>query len=313
MIATETIRGNGKLLLTGEYLVLKGATAIAIPCRFGQEISFVSDIESSQSLDWVSLDMYGLPWFEGSFDKIKNEWTHCSDQEIGHLLKEIFTICKKDSHSKWEKLTAVESQLDFPLDWGLGTSSTLIYCLSKYFDIDGFALNKRIFKGSGYDIACAGAEQPLKYTLTDSVPNWENVNWNPEFYDQLAFVYLGEKQSSKDEIDRYNSLEKVSDQFIWEISQISNEILNPFLALDQFIELMRSHENIISQCINKPNIQEFRFADFDGVIKSLGAWGGDFALAVFNKEPDYSYFYQKGFPNVIPFSRMIYDSFVRHI
>jgi mevalonate kinase len=313
MNSIETIRGNGKLLLTGEYLVLQGATAVAIPCRYGQDISFKSDGEAADSLQWVALDMYGLPWFEGIFDKKRNEWTSSTDQEIGQLLSEIFSICKEESFLKWEKLAEVESQVDFPLDWGLGTSSTLIYCLSEYFEIDGFTLNKRIFKGSGYDIAIAGAGQTIKYTLTRIGPNREKVSWKPEYRDQIAFVYLGEKQSSIDEIERYNRIGLVSEQSIREISQISNEILNPLLPLDQFIELIRVHENIISMNINKPKIQETKFSDFEGVVKSLGAWGGDFAMAVFKNEPDYSYFYHRGFPNVIPFSRMIFDSFVRII
>jgi mevalonate kinase len=313
MSSIETIRGNGKLLITGEYVVLDGAAAIAIPCRFGQDISFKSISEIANSLHWVSLDMYGFPWFEGVFDKSRHEWSSCSDQETGELLIEIFNFCKKHSLRKWEKLTEVESIVDFPLDWGLGTSSTLIYSIAKHFDIDGFELNKQVFKGSGYDIACAGVERPIKFSLTHTGQKWENVDWQPEFQEQLAFVYLGTKQSSQEEIDRYNGIGKVSDQYIEEISQISNEILNPFLSLDQFVDLIRKHENLISQCINKSSIQDLYFSDFEGAVKSLGAWGGDFAMAVFKNEADYSYFYKRGFPNVIPFSKMIYDSFVRFI
>ena len=35
----KTYNANGKLLLTGEYLVLKGALALAIPVRLGQSLT----------------------------------------------------------------------------------------------------------------------------------------------------------------------------------------------------------------------------------------------------------------------------------
>ena len=35
----QTFYSNGKLLLTGEYLVLNGAVALAIPTKFGQTLT----------------------------------------------------------------------------------------------------------------------------------------------------------------------------------------------------------------------------------------------------------------------------------
>ena len=34
----QTFYSNGKLLLTGEYVVLDGAKALAVPTRFGQNL-----------------------------------------------------------------------------------------------------------------------------------------------------------------------------------------------------------------------------------------------------------------------------------
>jgi hypothetical protein len=42
--------------------------------------------------------------------------------------------------------------------------------------------------------------------------------------------------------------------------------------------LMQCHERIIARCIGQEPVQK-RFPDFEGVLKSLGAWGGDFILA----------------------------------
>ena len=46
------------------------------------------------------------------------------------------------------------------------------------------------------------------------------------------------------------------------------------------------------------------FPDFDGVIKSLGAWGGDFVMVISNENPT-DYFMEKGYETVIPYEEMI--------
>ena len=45
---------NGKLLLTGEYLVLQGAEAIGLPLRMGQTLK-VKPIRHEDQLRWKSL------------------------------------------------------------------------------------------------------------------------------------------------------------------------------------------------------------------------------------------------------------------
>ena len=57
---------NGKLLLTGEYLVLDGATALAVPTKFGQDL-VVEKIKEPQ-LIWGSFTNTGECWFEAVFD-----------------------------------------------------------------------------------------------------------------------------------------------------------------------------------------------------------------------------------------------------
>ena len=57
---------NGKLLITGEYLVLDGAQSLAVPTLYGQSLS----VKETQDrlLTWKSLDEKGRPWFENSYD-----------------------------------------------------------------------------------------------------------------------------------------------------------------------------------------------------------------------------------------------------
>ena len=56
--------------------------------------------------------------------------------------------------------------------------------------------------------------------------------------------------------------------------------------------------------IQQKPVKEVLFKDYSGVIKSLGAWGGDFVLVTGN-ENDYQYFLNKGFKTIIPFNKMI--------
>jgi hypothetical protein len=51
-------------------------------------------------------------------------------------------------------------------------------------------------------------------------------------------------------------------------------------------------------------VKEALFPDFKGVLKSLGAWGGDFILAI-SKENPKDYFASKGYETIIPYSEMI--------
>jgi mevalonate kinase len=58
----QTFYSNGKLLITGEYLVLDGAKAFALPTKFGQ--SLIIEEGSNKAIQWVSYD--GSVWFENT-------------------------------------------------------------------------------------------------------------------------------------------------------------------------------------------------------------------------------------------------------
>jgi hypothetical protein len=56
-------------------------------------------------------------------------------------------------------------------------------------------------------------------------------------------------------------------------------------------------------------IKEDRFPDFPGEIKSLGAWGGDFAMVVSKEEEKdlLSYFSGKGLNTLFSFEEIIFS------
>jgi hypothetical protein len=51
-------------------------------------------------------------------------------------------------------------------------------------------------------------------------------------------------------------------------------------------------------------VKEALFPDFKGIIKSLGAWGGDFVLVISKENPN-EYFIAKGYETIIPYDQMI--------
>jgi hypothetical protein len=60
----------------------------------------------------------------------------------------------------------------------------------------------------------------------------------------------------------------------------------------------------MSDVLEIPTVKNSLFSDFNGTVKSLGAWGGDFVLVVSNENPT-AYFKSKGFETVLPYKDMI--------
>lgn len=58
----KTFYSNGKLLITGEYVVLDGAIAFALPTKFGQNL--VIEEGENKTIHWTSYDADRTVWFE---------------------------------------------------------------------------------------------------------------------------------------------------------------------------------------------------------------------------------------------------------
>lgn len=76
-------------------------------------------------------------------------------------------------------------------------------------------------------------------------------------------------------------------------------------SIENFEELINEHENLISNHLKIKKIKNLYFHDYkEGVIKSLGAWGGDFILITAKNNPK-QYFSKKGFNIIFPFKEII--------
>ena len=297
-------QAHGKFLLTGEYLVLKGALALAMPLKFGQTLSV--ETSHSASLQWDAYKPDG-PWFSVTLNPKSLDIIDCDDQPKAEKLSQILKAVKQLNPAAFKDGLHFETRLDFDPNWGLGSSSTLIANLARWANVNPYELLKLTFGGSGYDIACATAEQPIYYQLIESKPQVEPIDFNPPFADHLFFVYQGQKQSSSKEIkaflEKTNPIDLQND--INAVSEISHAVPKCH-SLDEFAMLMQCHERIIARCIGQEPVQK-RFPDFEGVLKSLGAWGGDFILAAteWPENQVKEYFKGKGLDVVFGYKEML--------
>lgn len=300
----QTFYSNGKLLITGEYLVLDGAKALALPTKFGQDL--VVETGNNQEIKWKSFDKDGTVWFENriSFSEITNK-TKIVNQPVKNTLIEILHeafLLNANFINTTEGYT-VTTQLTFPRNWGLGTSSTLINNIAQWLQIDALTLLKNSFGGSGYDIACAQNNTPITYQLINGNPEIEKVPFEPDCISNLYFVYLNQKQSSKAAIASYHKKQNNLGQIIPQINAITAALINQSDFETMKFQL-NQHETIMSDALGLATVKETLFSDFKGSVKSLGAWGGDFVLVVSKEDPT-AYFKAKGFETVISYSDMI--------
>lgn len=301
----QTYNSNGKLLLTGEYVVLDGAMALALPTKLGQSLT-VELTENSQII-WKSLDENGKVWFEDSFEIINGKISPSSrnDSSVSKRLVQILEASKTLNPNLFFKNQGYKftTQLSFPKDWGLGTSSTLINNIALWANVDSYELLKLTFGGSGYDIACAQHNTPITYQITNTNPRVQEIHFNPSFKDHLHFVYLNKKQDSRDGIARYKNRQPVSKTTIDSITQITQNMIS-CNTLNDFETLMQQHETIIANITQQTTVKERLFNNFSGSIKSLGAWGGDFILVISRDNPK-AYFESKGYSTMLNYTDLI--------
>ncbi|MGB1170203.1 MAG: GYDIA family GHMP kinase [Flavobacteriaceae bacterium] len=302
---------NGKLLLTGEYLVLEGATSLAVPTKFGQDL-IVEKIKENQ-LIWASFTNTGDCWFEAVFDLPKlrlvnasfNSEKEGSAEFIAETLQDILVETRKLNPEFLRSNTGflVKTNLSFPRDWGLGSSSTLINNIGQWAKVDAFQLLWNSFSGSGYDIANGQNNTSILYEVKNQHPVVKKVDFRPSFSDQLFFIHLNKKQDSKHGIARFKEKQQNVNNEIQLVSEISKQLILE-QKLSEFEKLIQEHEKIISSIIELPTVKKRLFPDYFGTLKSLGAWGGDFILATGNKDTLH-YFKAKGYTTILRYSDMV--------
>ncbi|MAZ28160.1 MAG: GHMP kinase [Cytophagaceae bacterium] len=295
---------NGKLFISGEYLVLDGALAFAIPTGYGQSLT-VNPHENG--IIWQSYDHQGKLWldFDLAYAEIKSWKETNSPNNPRERLIQILASAKtlNPDFLNQEEGVKVETRLDFPQDWGLGTSSTLINNVANWAEVNPYKLLARTFGGSGYDLACAESDTAVFYTMTPGHPHIEHTVFKPSFSDHIFFIYLNQKQNSRDAIAHYRNQpkEKLA-KAVAKVTRIGHA-MQQCENLGAFEELVCRHEEIVGQLLNITPIKLRLFNDYTGSVKSLGGWGGDFIMVTGSKN-QMEYFKNKGYTTIIPFNNM---------
>lgn len=292
---TKSWYAHGKLLLTGEYLVLEGAKALAVPLKLGQYLSIKEQKE--ELLFWNAMKPDGF-WFQAVCRISDFSVIQSTDQVLCEKLHSILLKTRElnPDFLKGDVGYSVETILEFNPDFGFGSSSTLIANLAKWAGVDPFKLQKLTFGGSGFDIACATLKDPIIYQLAGGKPRVEHVNLDFDFTDRIYFVYLGKKQLSSESIAKFRLKAKFNKKDILQVNRITTDLLF-CKTIDEFEKLLAEHEKLLSRILRTKRIQNELFADHKGVVKSLGGWGGDFVLMTSHaRHRDFvSYLNKKGF------------------
>lgn len=303
----KTYRSNGKLFLIGEYIVIDGAKAFALPTKYGQCLFVEDSAKNTNTISWKATKYDDSLWFEAELSldhlDIISSTNDQLSQSLQTILKQAQTLNSDffNSNKSYQCLT----KLEYPQEWGLGSSSTLIDLISQWIDVNPFELNKLTFNTSGYDIACAHHNKPILFQNKPRIEVEElELNWN--FKDKLYFVYLNQKQDTQAVVGNHYKNKPKDWQMINELSDLvvqATKVDN----LTDLESIMVEYQDRLGAFMQIPKAKELYFSDYEGSVKSLGAWGGDFVLVTY-REGMKEYFKEKGYDTIIPFSEMIQNS-----
>lgn len=273
----------GKVLLTGEYLVLNGFQSFALPTTLGQSMQ-VWDFETPGSqndfLLFVAKDHEGQIWLQCRLEIPTIQILECDENQTIEV-ERIRKIFQKADLSTWKigQSYRIETSLQFNKLHGLGSSSTLISLLAQFLKLDPLDLQFEIFGGSGYDVAVAVAQKPIIYWLTETDSNWDFWALNPELTANWQLVFLGKKMDSRKSIhavqDKLNEIAEddfYTAQFdhILQLTKQAKDIVSLEASLEMYQKLLAESIGLETpyQMLNIDPVNK-------GLCKWLGAWGGD--------------------------------------
>lgn len=297
---------NGKILLTGEYFIIDGAEGIALPSPYGQSMEVMP--YQKGVIHWRSYDQGKALWLECIIDSTNWEIKHSNNDTAAiRLLQVLKTANNLNPSIDLQSGFNIWTRLDFDRSWGLGSSSTMLSLVAQWTQVDPFQLAAMTFGGSGYDIACATADGPIIYSKKENNPVSRSIGFNPVFKNHILFIHLGKKQDTQEALQLYKSLDGTKKSEIQDQIQVINQRMLAATSIQEFQSAMEDHEDLISKHLHLPKVKDLYFGDFEGSVKSLGAWGGDFVMAAGDSGADglMEYFKEKGYEVSLTWGEMV--------
>ena len=295
---------SGKLLLFGEYLVLRGSRSIAMPLRFGQSLNITP--HDSANILWECYEKEKC-WLRIEFSP-GLEILQSPDEQKAIVVKRLLQWIRQEKPSLKIEGLHFRFDIDFDRNYGLGTSSTFLSLLSQWSGANPYLLQEHSFPGSGFDIAAATATGPFVYQL-QTPNNTSGISITPfqlheNISSRLLFVFTGKKQNSLREVSTFSAL-NISPAQTGTMNTIVEEVLR-CTGIEAFERLMLQSESLLREILKRATVKEKRFADYPFAIKSLGAWGGDFIMAAFRDETlARTYFHEKGMYPIFNYRQLI--------
>ncbi len=293
---------HGKILLSAEYLIMFGAKALAFPVRYGQSLETYAN--AKYIIDWSAHSPGGL-WFTCEFDLPSLQILSTSDKDKALYLQKLLKTIQVLNPQVFNVGVNIKTSSDFNMEWGLGSSSTLIANLASWAQVDPYKLFYGFSKGSGYDIACASRNRPIFFERNNNNPIVKETSFNKPFLDNLYLVYSGLKKPTEKHLAKFQGRGMQVEREIEYASRLTERFALSE-TLKEFMDLMREHEMLIADVIGELPVQKKMFSNYEGAIKSLGAWGGDFYLAATPNGEEYNttYFEQFRLSTIIPFNKI---------
>lgn len=285
-IMTIRYGARGKLMITGEYLALKGARCLAWPTKACQVMDVAIMDGPPGNLIWNAADLNGNPWFDALFSTTGSvEAISASDPDVaGRLAMILNEAIRLSGKNILEQASfQIETQTQWPMEWGLGSSSTLLVNIASWFQINPFELQKQTLGGSGYDIACGLSDDPIIFQRGERL--MVGKVQRPAILSEYAgFAYLGQKcdtpSAIRDFENRVMNIDLTSRIDL--INRLTYHILDA-KSISHVLKAIEIHEETIGFLLGIEPVKRRLFNDFEGMVKSLGAWGGDFIMFVGNK------------------------------
>jgi len=294
------VASHGKLMISGEYAVLHGARALAVPVRFRQHL-YVEPMEGD-NIHWESYLPDGSLWMKADYSLDLTRQTAGKRTSDSRLIMQLLSVVRSLQPHLFRRGHFLKTVLEFSPQWGMGTSSSLVANLAKWAQVNPFEILDRSFGGSGYDVAVSTGGRHVLFEIRNGKRMWTFTEWNPAFAGDIFFVHLNRPQSTAKVLKKYKNLRFKQEQ-IQQISRLTEQMRQAPDA-STFSHLISEHEKLLSKILKRPTVKDSLFPGFRGAIKSLGAWGGDMMMAVGDKHTP-AYFRDKGYPVIFPFQELI--------
>jgi mevalonate kinase len=277
----QTYFAPGKILLAGEYAVLLGLNAHAVPVKKGQWLEyfeFKTPENQQDTLYYKAIDIQGTAWMNAQCLLTTRTWV---GGETPDVLQQVFDAIPE---TFWKPGFSyrLETRLEFSRDSGLGSSSTFTALMSHCFQLEPQRLQERLFQGSGYDVAIATVQKPLTFWRNDQGAHFKSWKLPPENTQDWTILFLGNKVNSRSSsANIIESLRQIIAEpfYLLQFEKVLHiiETAESANALEAALEM---YQLLLSQLLNMETpYQHFQLKPVKkGLCKWLGAWGGDMLL-----------------------------------